>query len=84
MVQNGKKVEEFSAKQKVEYAVFQDKSLNRETIKEWLKKDIYGTYLLLSEVLASQECLEALTTVFYARYEAFQKEKAIAREIPLK
>lgn len=85
-VKNGQIREGFqgSVDSKVQYSVFQNAALNRETIKEWLKKDVYGTYLLLAEVLASQECLEAITEVFWKRYQEFHKAKQEQPELPLK
>lgn len=66
---------EMSVKEKVDYSVFSDAQISRDQIKDWLRKDIQGVYILLSEVLASAEVLEALTEVFWTRYVKFHEEK---------
>lgn len=73
-----------SVDSKIQYAVFQDGKLQRETIKSWLEKDVRGTYLLLSEILSSPPVLDALTEVFYKRYKDFHAQKAQAPELPIK
>lgn len=65
---------------KIQYSVFQDGQLSRDTIKGWLSKDIRGVYLLLSELLTSPEALDALTEVFYKRYLSFHEQKAKATD----
>lgn len=67
-----------SVNQKVDYALFTDANLSRDTIKGWLKNDIRGMYLTLAEVLASNDCIEALTEVMYKRYTGIHKAKAEA------
>lgn len=70
-------------KAKIDYAVFADASLSRDQIKEWLKKDIQGVYVLLSEMLYSEEVIDSLVNVFYKRYEAHHAAKAAEPELPL-
>lgn len=71
----------FSPSEKVDFAVFTNARLERDNIKSWLKKDVHGVYLLLSEILSSNEVLEALTEVFWNRYLAFHEGKKSAPEI---
>lgn len=69
---------------KMQYAVFKDQNLDRETIKNWLIKDIRGTYITMSELLSSRECIEALTDVFYKRYVDFHAKQQANPELDLK
>lgn len=73
-----------SVDSKLQYAVFNNAELKKDDIKGWLKKDVYGVYLLLSEVLASNEVLDALTEVFWKRYQDFHAQKVNEPELPLK
>lgn len=61
-------------KDKIDYEVFKNGSISKETIKEWLKKDIQGVYVLLSEMLYSPEVIDALVEVFYQRYLKMHKQ----------
>lgn len=61
---------------KVDYAVKNDASISRDQIREWLVKDMRGVYLLLSELLNSSQCVDALTDIFYARYQDMHKIKS--------
>lgn len=61
---------------KVDYAVKSDASISRDQIREWLVKDMRGVYLLLSELLNSPQCVDALTDIFYARYQDMHKSKS--------
>lgn len=78
---NGQKM---SAKEKLEFAVFHDADISKDQISTWLQNDIRGVYLLLSEVLASRECLDALVDVFYKRYLKFHEDKKNNPELDLK
>lgn len=60
-------------KEKIDYMVMKDKTLTRDQIKEWLQKDIQGVYILLSEILRTNEVLDAMVNVFYERYQHQQK-----------
>lgn len=62
--------------------------LTREEIKADLQRDIRGVYVLLAEMLNTDEVLNAITDVFYERYVRL-KAKAVsdleaAPELPLK
>lgn len=73
MKENGLKG--MSAKQKMEIASVYDADLSKETLRDWMVKDIRGVHVLLSEVLGSEECISALTEVFYKRYLELQESK---------
>lgn len=72
-----------SVKAKMEAEVFMGKELSREQIAEYLKKDIQGVYVLLSEILYTPEVLNAMTEVFYQRYLRMRAADAAAPELPL-
>lgn len=74
---------EFSADEKLQYAVFQNGNLSRDQIKEWYKKDVAGIYVLIAEVLRSEEALDALVEVAWKRYQKYHAEKTAQPELPL-
>lgn len=82
--ENGKMAEGFSTSEKVDFTVFKDGTLSRETIRSWLSTDIRGVYMILAEVLAAEEVLDALTDVFYKRYKKLHEAKMAQTELPLK
>lgn len=61
--------------QKIQYNVLHEQNLNRDTIKEWLSRDIKGIYIILADILRQDEILEKLTDVYYDRYKAFHAQK---------
>lgn len=81
-----KKVKEekvLSIKEKVDYAVFKNAHINRDQIKDWLKRDIQGVYVLLAEMLRSEDAIDALADVYFERYKKFHAEKARQPELEL-
>lgn len=67
-------------KDKIDFEVFKNGSIERDQIKEWLKKDIQGVYILLSEMLYSPEVIDTLTEVFYQRYLKMHKQPEATAE----
>lgn len=59
---------------KVDQAAKENVSISRDMIREWLKKDIGGVYVLLAEMLNSSEVIDAVTDVFWSRYQRFKEE----------
>lgn len=70
-----------SVNQKIDYALFADADITRDRIKGWLKNDLRGVYLVIAEILASNDCVEALTDVMYKRYSDLHKAKAEQTEL---
>lgn len=68
---------------KVDYAIKENAELSKEQIREWLMKDMKGAYIVLAEIINSQECYDALVEVMWNRYLRMHKEKQIAPELPL-
>lgn len=66
-----------SINEKVQYSVFRDNTLTKDTIKQWLRKDIQGVAVLVNEILHTEEVLNAIVDVFYARYEALKAQTKI-------
>lgn len=85
MVKNGKKLDpgHMTPGQKIEYAVKVDADISQAQIKEWLIKDIRGVHILLSEILQTEECIDALVKVFYERYSTMHKAKTENPELNL-
>lgn len=75
---------ELSPAEKIQLASFADANLTKEQIHEWLEKDMRGVYVLLTEVLASPECLLALSEAYYKRYQQLKEKLANAPELNLK
>jgi len=67
----------------MEAEVFMGKELSRDQIAEYLKKDIQGVYVLLSEILYTPEVLNAMTEVFYQRYLRMRAADEAAPKLPL-
>lgn len=67
-------------KDKIDFEVFKNGSIERDQIKEWLKKDIQGVYILLSEMLYSPEVIDTLTEVFYQRYLKIHKQPEVTAD----
>lgn len=79
-----KKSKDVGVTELVDHAILKDANLSRDTVKAWLKRDISGCYILLTEVLRSEEVLEALTSIFYAKYKTYQEQKMKEPELPFK
>lgn len=62
-------------KGKLDSALFHDADIAKAQVREWLVKDMRGVYILIAEVLASEECVDALTEIFYGRYQKLHKDK---------
>lgn len=62
---------------KIDYEVFKNGTIQKAQIAEWLKKDIEGVYVLISEMLYTPEVMEALVNVFYDRYVKLHKQAQI-------
>lgn len=69
---------------KVDYAVKENANIGKEQIREWLVKDIRGSYLLILEVLNSEESIDALVEIFWKRYRRLHDQKNAQPELPLK
>lgn len=85
--QGGKKMVSGSVEgigHKVDYAVRENANLGKETIKEWLVKDIKGVYILLAEIINSKEAVDALVEVFWKRYQDMHAAKNAQPELNLK
>lgn len=57
-----------SPNQLQQQAAFAGVKLSREEIFDLVKRDMRGIHVLLSEILASDVCINALTDVFYKRH----------------
>lgn len=68
-------------KEKIDKAAIFEKTITRDQVKEWLTRDIKGVYVLLAEIINSDECQEALVEVFWQRYLRQQKEQEIKSAI---
>lgn len=68
---------------KVEYAVKENANLGKDQIREWLVKDIRGSYLLILEVLNSEESINALVEIFWKRYKKLHDAKQSQPELPI-
>lgn len=65
-----------SIKEAIEQNAFAgDLTMTRDQIKAGLKKDVYGVYVVLAEMLASNEVLEAITEVFWKRLLELREQK---------
>lgn len=63
----------------IEATAFQNGTLTKDQIATYLRKDIQGCIVTISEILDSPTCMEALVNVFYARYESMKPE---GKEVP--
>lgn len=68
-------------KENIDKASMFSKTITRDQIKEWLVRDIKGVYVLLAEIINTDECQEALVEVFWQRYLRQQKEQEIQSAI---
>lgn len=59
----------------LEKAAMQDQFATREKVREFLQKDVAGIYVLISEIMASKEIIDAITDVIYNRYLKIREEK---------
>lgn len=66
----------------IDHAILKDKTLSRDTVKSWLKRDVQGIYILLSEILRSEEVMDAITKVFYSKYEEHHAKQSKEPELP--
>lgn len=66
---------------KVEYAVKENAEITKEMLAGWLKKDVQGAFITLQEILASKECMDALTEVFWTKYKRMHEAKQSQPEI---
>lgn len=73
-----------SMDQKAQYAVFTNSALERSEIKEWLVSDMKRALVTVSEVLQSNDALEALTEVYWKRYCKYHESAQAQPELPLK
>lgn len=69
------KPEATGTSQAIEYSVLTNKQIPKAQIKEWLERDIKNVYILLAEILRTQELIDAFVNVYYKRYEELHKEK---------
>lgn len=72
-----------SAGEKINAAVLVDADIAKETIREWLVKDMRGSLITLNEVLNSKECIDALLEIFWKRYSDLHKAKVEQPELNL-
>lgn len=62
--------------QVIQDTAFNGFDLDHNQIKEYLKRDIRGIYVLLADILNSPDVLDAMAAVMLTRYEALRaKEK---------
>lgn len=73
-----------SVRSQIDYTVFKDGTLTKDQIKGWLQTDIRGVYMLLAEMLASVEVMDALVEVFWKRYVTLHEAKKAQQEMDLK
>lgn len=71
-------------KEKIDYQVLNNREISREQMAEWLKKDIEGIYILLSEFLRGPEVFDALLDVYYKRYKDLHEAQKAQAELDLK
>lgn len=70
-----------SIDQRIQFNVLQNADLSRETIKQWLEKDIKGVYILLADILQSSEIMDAIVNVFYKRYQELHDSAKVSPEL---
>lgn len=63
------------ASEGVDYAVFKNANISRDELQKWIARDITGAYMTLAEILRNQEVLDAITEVYWKRYQAFHAAK---------
>lgn len=59
---------QLSPEQSLQSEAFAGRDVTREQIRDGLSRDLRGLFITLQEVLRSQECIEALTDVYYQRF----------------
>lgn len=69
-------------KEKIDRSVLQDVTIERAQIAKWLERDIKSCYVLIMDILATDECMEALTEVFWQRYLEFHNRAKNEPGIP--
>lgn len=62
--------------QAIDQAAKNGTPISKDQMREWLRKDIVGVHVLLVEILNTQQCIDALTEVFWERLK--QKQAAAA------
>lgn len=62
-------------------AAFKGQEVTKESVVEYLTKDISGVYLLMTEIMNSKEIIEAIAQVIFDRYEKTRKAKEAQLEI---
>lgn len=66
-----------SIKQVLSEGAFHGTNYSPDDIKNFLRRDIKGVYILLAEVLQSDEVIDALASVYYKRYQELMAQQPI-------
>ena len=64
-------------------AAMESAELSLEQVRSYLVRDIKGIYVLLADILNSDEVTDALAQAIYQRYEKHMQAKKAAPELPL-
>lgn len=62
-----------SPEQSLQQEAFNGRVVTRQDIRDGLSRDLRGLFITLQEVLRSSECIDALTDVYYARYQRLRE-----------
>lgn len=67
---------------KLSKAASQEQFVSRESVVQYLRQDVRSLYVLLSEILASEEIIDAIANVIYTRYEKIREAKESQQDLP--
>lgn len=71
-----------SVRESLDDAAFNGKNVEKDQLKSFLKQDLKGVYLVLADLLRTEEAIDALTDVFYSRYLRLKEAKEASPELP--
>lgn len=65
-----------SPEQSLQSHAFAGIEVTRDQIRNGLSRDLRSLFVVLQEVLRSTECIDALTDVYYARYQRLKETES--------
>lgn len=69
--------------EKLQVAAQRDQFVSFETVKSHLQRDVGDMYILLAEIMSSDEIITAIANVIYKRYQDIMKAKEAQPELDL-
>lgn len=66
-----------SIKQELQEGAFKGTAYSKEDIRKFLVRDIKGVYIVLAEILQSDDAVNALVEVYYRRYQEMMAQQPL-------